>query len=292
MRILFTADLHGQVTLYEQMFALSKSGGADVIIMGGDILPTVIDELFDLARGVSAYKKSLDVQIEFIDSYFIPVIREFKKENPAKEIFYIPGNHDWNMATLHLEKNYPEAVNLHGRTVHFSGYDFTGYGCVIDSHFWVKDMVRRDTPSDTGFPGRFSCVSTPEGMKLYKDNSYLDLNPSIEEELSSIKIIAPAKTVCVFHSPPYDTRIDTLHNGKPIGSRAIKDYIDRYQPLISLHGHIHEAPYMTGIYRTAIGKTIAINPGHFKDDLHAVIIDMSEGEPVIRHTLFKNPDCG
>ncbi len=286
MKIVFTADLHGQVSLYEQMFALSKRYNADVTIMGGDILPTDFGGLFDLARGVSAYEKSLSVQIEFIERYLIPAIKKFKKDNPVKEIFYIPGNHDWNMATLHLEKNLTEAVNLHGRIIKFSGYDFTGYGCVIDSHFWVKDMVRRDIPADSGFPGRFSCVSTPEGMKLYKDNSYIDLNPSIEEELSAIKIIDSSKTVSVFHSPPYATRIDTLHDGKPIGSRAIRDYIDRYKPLISVHGHIHEAPYMTGIYRTTIGKTVSINPGHYKDDLHAVTIDLSEKEPEIKHTLF------
>lgn len=289
MKILFTADLHGQLTLYEQMFALSKRDDTNVIIMGGDILPTDFGGLFDLAKGVSAYEKSLDIQIEFIERYLIPMVKKFKRENPKKEIFYIPGNHDWNMATLHIEENLSEAVNLHGRSVHFSGYDFLGYGCVIDSHFWVKDMVRRDTPTDTGFSGRFSCVSTPDGMKLYKDNSYLDLNPSIEEELSAIKIIDPAKTVSVFHSPPYDTRIDTLHDGKPIGSRAIRDYIDKYQPLLSLHGHIHEAPYMSGIYFTKTGGTLSVNPGHLKDDLHAVIIDMSDCEPVIRHTLFRNP---
>ena len=233
-------------------------------------------------------KKSLSIQIEFINTYLIARIKKFKKENPAKEIFYIPGNHDWDTATLNLENNLCEATNLHGRILNFSGYDFIGYGCVIDSHFWVKDLVRRDIPEDNGYPGRFSCLSTPEGMKLYKDNSYLDLNPSIEEELSAIKIKNPAKTVCVFHSPPYDTRIDTLHDGKPIGSRAIRDYIDKYQPLLSLHGHIHEAPYMTGIYHTKIGRTLSINPGHFKDDLHAVTIDLSGKEPEIKHTLFRD----
>ena len=57
MKILFTSDLHGQTGLYEQMFAQSISNYTDVIIMGGDILPTDFGGLFDLARGVSAYEK-------------------------------------------------------------------------------------------------------------------------------------------------------------------------------------------------------------------------------------------
>ncbi len=288
MKILFTADLHGQVTLYEQMFALSKSCDADVTIVGGDILPTDFGGLFDLARGVSAYEKSLDIQIEFIESYLIPRIVKFKNENPGKEFFYIPGNHDWNMATQYLEKNLSEATNLHGRVISFSGCDFLGYGCVTDSHFWVKDLVRRDFPADCGVPGRFSCVSTPHGMKLYKDNSYLDLNPGIDEELAAIKTGDPSRMICVFHSPPYATGLDTHHENRPVGSRAIRDYIEKLQPLITLHGHIHESPYMSGIYFTKTGRTLSANPGNFKDDLHAVIIDMSEGEPIIRHTLFRN----
>jgi uncharacterized protein len=192
------------------------------------------------------------------------------------------------MATRHLENKLGEAVNLHGRVVSFAGYDFTGCGCVIDSHFWVKDLVRRDFPEDNGYPGRFSCISTPDGMRLYKDTSYLDLNLSIEEELASLEIFDPSKTVCVFHSPPYGTGIDTLHDGKPIGSKAVRNFIEKVQPLISLHGHIHEAPYMSGQYFTRLDKTLCINPGHYKDDLHAVIIDVSENEPHIKHTLFRN----
>ena len=288
MKILFTSDLHGKVNLCEQMFSLSKNKDAELIIMGGDILPTEFGGLFDLAAGVSAYEKSLTIQLEFIDSYLTPRIKKFKKENPAKEFFYIPGNHDWNMAIIHLEEKLGEAINLHGRVVSFSEFDFLGYACVTDSHFWVKDLVRRDVPADNGYAGRFSCVSTPLGMRLYKDTSYLNLNPSIEEELSIFKVINPAKTICVFHCPPFDTGIDTLHDGKPIGSKAIRYFIEKVQPSISLHGHIHEAPYMTGIYQTRIGKTISINPGHYKDDLHAVIIDLSNDEPEIKHTLFRN----
>jgi uncharacterized protein len=42
----------------------------------------------------------------------------------------------------------------------------------------------------------------------------------------------------------------------PVGSRAVRQAIEEYQPLLSLHGHIHESP---GSVR--IGRTVAVNPG-------------------------------
>jgi Icc-related predicted phosphoesterase len=288
MKILFTPDLHGNTRLYEQMFAKAAASDADVLILGGDIFPTDFGGLSDLANGTAAYEKSLDIQREFIEGYLSPGILKFKSENPERQILYIPGNHDWSVAVRHFEESSPLAVNLHGKTRNFFGYDFIGYGCVTDSHFWVKDFVRRDSAGDDGNPGKFSCMSTPGGMRIFKDNSYLGQNPDMGDELAALKTGDPSKTVCVFHSPPYETGLDRHHSGKPIGSRAIRSFIEKVQPLISMHGHIHEGPYMSGFFISRIGHTICINPGHEKDDLHAAIIDMSGDIPSIRHTLFRN----
>jgi Icc-related predicted phosphoesterase len=42
----------------------------------------------------------------------------------------------------------------------------------------------------------------------------------------------------------------------PVGSTAVLAAIERYQPLASLHGHVHES---AGFRR--IGRTMAVNPG-------------------------------
>ena len=57
----------------------------------------------------------------------------------------------------------------------------------------------------------------------------------------------------------FQTLVLVAHGGRalrPVGSKAVRDAIDRYQPLISLHGHIHESK---GAVK--IGKTLSINPG-------------------------------
>ena len=58
----------------------------------------------------------------------------------------------------------------------------------------------------------------------------------------------------------------------PVGSTAVRSAIDRYQPLMSLHGHIHESK---GIRR--FGRTCTLNPGsEYAEGIDAAIIDLSQ----------------
>ena len=67
----------------------------------------------------------------------------------------------------------------------------------------------------------------------------------------------------------------------PVGSRAVREFIEQHQPIVSLHGHIHES---RGAVR--IGRTVAINPGSTYGEgvLDGAIIDIEDGE-VVSHQL-------
>ena len=71
--------------------------------------------------------------------------------------------------------------------------------------------------------------------------------------------------------PPYGSGLDTaaeldedlsvvMSGSKPklipVGSTAVRELIERYQPLLGLHGHVHERAGAT-----RIGRTLCINPG-------------------------------
>ena len=109
----------------------------------------------------------------------------------------------------------------------------------------------------------------------------------LAERLSTILDPAPAgaKVVANFHNPPYGSGLDyaaeldeTLHpvirGGRPsiipVGSRAVRDVIKKYRPVVGLHGHIHESK---GAQR--IGNTMCFNPGseYSSDVLRGVIVD-------------------
>jgi Icc-related predicted phosphoesterase len=79
-----------------------------------------------------------------------------------------------------------------------------------------------------------------------------------------------------------------------VGSRAIRDFIAAGQPHLTLHGHIHEGPRLSGDYKDRIGKTLAVNPGqllskdHGFPDLQGVVFDLEDPEETLTHTgLFR-----
>ena len=98
-----------------------------------------------------------------------------------------------------------------------------------------------------------------------------------------------------FHCPPYGTglddaaEIDEQLNIKdagrsliPVGSTAVRDAILRYQPLLSLHGHIHEAK---GTAR--LGRTLAINAGSLYEQgvLQGAFVDVDPRKGIKSYAL-------
>ena len=67
----------------------------------------------------------------------------------------------------------------------------------------------------------------------------------------------------------------------PVGSRAVREAIERYQPLLALHGHVHES-------RGAIklGRTLCVNPGseYSEGILNGALVTIKKGE-VVNHML-------
>ena len=71
---------------------------------------------------------------------------------------------------------------------------------------------------------------------------YLRGRETIEEDLDRLaKPLHPKRAIYVMHSPPFATQLDLIQGGKPAGSRSIRAFIEMNQPLLTLHGHIHEA---------------------------------------------------
>lgn len=62
--------------------------------------------------------------------------------------------------------------------------------------------------------------------------------------------------ILVCHTPPLETKTDRLPDGQAVGSKAVREFIEKIQPDICITGHIHEAVAMD-----SIGKTRIVNPG-------------------------------
>jgi Icc-related predicted phosphoesterase len=106
----------------------------------------------------------------------------------------------------------------------------------------------------------------------------------------------PQTAIFNLHVPPYDTGLDTaqqitenlepvFQSGHPVeipvGSTAVRQLIEEYQPLVALHGHIHESRG-----ETRIGKTWAINSGseYNSGRIHGAVVKLA-GDEVVSHQL-------
>ena len=98
-----------------------------------------------------------------------------------------------------------------------------------------------------------------------------------------------------FHAPPYGTGLDEApeldasmrptHGGavmKPVGSTAVREAIQRYQPPLSVHGHIHES---RGVAK--MGRTLTVNPGSSYGDgvLQAALLDINMKNGKVKYVL-------
>ena len=109
------------------------------------------------------------------------------------------------------------------------------------------------------------------------------------EELIN-KLNNPKKAIFNFHCPPYGTRLDLApeldRTSKPVviagevnynhvGSKSLRKIVEKYQPMLYLHGHIHESP---GVEH--IGRTIVINPGseYSEGILKGYVIEIEDKE--------------
>ena len=108
----------------------------------------------------------------------------------------------------------------------------------------------------------------------------------------------PAHTIFNFHAPPYGSRLDLAPALKddmsykaggqalrPVGSTAVRDAVMSYQPLLSLHGHIHESK---GSVR--LGKTLALNPGSSYEEgvLQAAVVNLDLKKMKVKNYILVN----
>lgn len=148
------------------------------------------------------------------------VVGAVEKYNTS--ILAVTGNCDKKEVDEYLDSRH---MNIHGRSVNINGLSFMGVG------------------------GSLPCPSpTPN---VYTEEDYVEI---FGESLEGSHDKAPA--ILVSHQPPYGTLNDRLPNGEHVGSRTVREFIERHKPLVCFTGHIHEAP---GI--DTLGSTKVVNPG-------------------------------
>jgi len=289
MKVLYTSDLHGEIRLYQELLALILSSSADIIALGGDLLPSF--------PPTKRYEDMVPNQKTFIDQFLFPFFKRIVEPTSSKQIFLIPGN--WDLAYSHLFKDPMEGIiDLDQKNYRIKNeYEFIGYPFVPPTPFRPKDYEKMDDPEAAWPPQKnpsYIRSSDPTNQLIPIDPYfYLRHRETIREDLIRLpKPFHHRRAIYIMHSPPFGTRLDLIQGGKSAGSRSIKAFIEEYQPLLTLHGHIHESPEISGAYVDRIGETLSINPGQFTQagrdisKLHAVTFEMENIEETLKHTCL------
>jgi len=254
---MFVSDLHGNKKRYTTLFDFIEKEKPDGIFIGGDLLP-------------GGFGINVDVD-KFLQDFFLSKISKLKQSGLKTRFFTILGNDDPRIYEKILKD--AEKDNLieyiHNNTTSFYDLFVTGYSYVPPTPFSLKDWEKYDVSRyvDVG------AVSPEEGVRtsdVSKDKIRYD---TIAADLKKLAKNAPAeKTIFLYHSPPYkscldraelDNKIiDHVHVDVHVGSIAIQRFIKNKQPLVTLHGHVHESTRLTGHWKEKFGKTYSFNAAH------------------------------
>jgi Icc-related predicted phosphoesterase len=254
-RALFFTDVHGNRKAYEQAAKISF----DLVILGGDLFPT---------GGTTAKD-----EVEFVRSFLGPWARAL-----GRPIFAVPGNHDTELAVAACEEFGILLTHREARPLP-DGRKLRGYPFVPITPFTIKDWEKVDISPPPAWP-RTIYLTDPDGRRRYGNSQEIIARGTIEEDIARLTD-DPASTVFLVHSPPARTDLDIIYGGAHVGSEAWRAYIERAQPSLTLHGHIHESPQMSGKISHKLGRTLCINPGDSSRRLSAVTFELEDPEATL-----------
>jgi uncharacterized protein len=280
-RVFFATDLHGSEMCWRKFINAAKFYDVDVLICGGDMtgkaMIPIVEENGKFEVTVGADHQILEAsQVEEMEANirrkgYYPLrltpdrLHELDQDPQKRAATFkqvmLDGVERWmNMAAEKLAGSKVRVFVCPGN----------------DDEMEVDDVVRAAKNVELG-EGRavdvegYTMISTGWSnhtpWNTHREETEEKLAERIEAMATQVK--DPAKAIFNLHCPPYQSGLDEapaidkdlklMHGGRalrPVGSTAVRDMITKYQPLLSLHGHIHESK---GAVK--IGKTLSINPG-------------------------------
>ena len=305
-RIFFSTDLHASELCFRKLMAASEVYAAPTLIMGGDctgkqLVPLVEEEGGattcrwggDVASlGEASEVTDYELRIRNAGCYPIRVTRAKLAEMEgdaamAKSMFsnaMLSTVGAWiEMAEERLRPKEVHMIMTPGNDDEFAVDDVLRTSDYVDA---AEGRVTRIGPHEVLSVG----WSNPTPWDTPRECSEAELTAKIEAMAAEIEDMENA--IFNIHVPPYATGLDEApklgeggvpsgSESVPVGSTAVRDAILAHQPLMSLHGHIHES---RGVQK--LGRTVAINPGSVYGEgmLQGVVVDLVPGK-VKRYSL-------
>jgi Icc-related predicted phosphoesterase len=283
---LFVSDIHGQPERYEKLWSAIEDETPAAVFLGGDLLPSGLMGMVSLDP---AHR-------DFVNDFLAPGFERVRSRVGDKypKVFLVLGNDDGRFEEAAFLDVASTGLWLysHNRVFSLSDYRVFGYAYVPPTPFRLKDWEKYDVSRYVP-PG---CVSPEQGGRSVPCPESEIRYSTIQKDLDSLAgDLDLEKTVFLFHGPPFETNLDRVANdGKMVdhvpldlhvGSIAVRRFIEQRQPLVTLHGHIHESARLTGSWRDRIGRTEVFGAAHDGAELALVRFGLEDPASASRELL-------
>jgi Icc-related predicted phosphoesterase len=230
----------------------------------------------------------------FIRDYLSPEFTKLKTSlgDDYPRVFLILGNDDSrsyeeDIISCMLKEGVWEYI--HNQSALFGSHTVFGYAYVPPTPFMNKDWERYDVSRYVD-PG---CIPPDEGWHSVEQAENIIQYATIKQDLEDIVGENDlSNSIFLFHTPPYQTKLDRaglddkmidhvpldLH----VGSIAVKEMIMDHQPLLTLHGHVHESTRITGSWKEQLGNTFIYSAAHDGPELALVRFDPDKPQDAVR----------
>ncbi len=309
-RLFFATDLHGSERTYRKFINAGKFYDVNVIVMGGDIQGKLLIPIIKESNG--HYRATLQGRVEHLSTEEelnalrgrLDILGFYHKIMSEDEFRALSADPKAVDQLFHEEarKKLSRWVDLAEERL-----NGTGIKCFVtggnDDEWDVLSAIKRE-----GTQSLIACenemvmvdddhsmisvgISTPTPWNTPREVSEEELGKMIEE--MAAKVPDMQKAIFNFHDPPKDSTLDTcpmldwtkdpptqiVQGGQPVmhgaGSKSVRDAIEKYKPMLGLHGHIHESQSVA-----KIGRTTCINPGseYAEGILRGCLVTFADGE--------------
>jgi Icc-related predicted phosphoesterase len=311
MRVFFATDIHGSEICWRKFLNAAEFYKADLVVLGGDVTGKVMVPITS-HQGywevtVRGQKHRLETQQELDD-----IQRQIRNTGSYPALVSPDELRHLSDTEGAVDQRFTvEMTRSLDRWLDMADGKLRGgeIPCILNGgndDIWEIDDIIESSPCVQfgegkmldleGFPLVSMGWTNPTPWDTFREAPEPELARKIDEVAA--KVPDMERAIFNFHAPPYGTGLDEApalddqlrprHGGavmKPVGSTAVRDAILKYQPMLSVHGHIHES---RGVKR--MRRTLAINPGSVYGDgvLQGAVLELNPKKGKVTKYLLIN----
>lgn len=298
-RLFYATDIHGSTACWQKFINGADFYDADVLVLGGDTTGKAIFPIVDEGDRYTYSRQGDDHEIteedeldDLLESLentgYYPYVMDRQEYEALKQEDGADDRQD--------EIFISEMTSRIDEWIEFAEdrLDETPvYACPgnddpfeIDEVWQSSDRIELVEGDVVDIDGEYQMVSSGWTHPTPWDTDREEPEEQLHDRLERVveKVDDYDRAIFNFHEPPYDSQLDEApeldedlrpkfgaQSTEPVGSEAVREVIEEYQPPLSLHGHIHESRG-----QTQIGETTAINPGsvYSEGSLQGAVIDL------------------